>query len=121
MAAANNFKKTCSLKERVAESSSVRRNHPDRIPIICERDSAANDALPLLHKSKYLVPEDLTVAQFVYVLRKRLALRPEMAFFVFVDGHIPSAIMPMRQLYATSRDEDGFLYLRYTSENAFGS
>ena len=52
--------------------------------MICER--AANSDIPYIDKKKYLVPSDLTVAQFVYVVRKRVKLAPEKAIFIFVNS-----------------------------------
>lgn len=38
---------------------------------------------------RYLVPSDLTVGQFVYVIRKRIKLSPERAIFIFVRNILP--------------------------------
>lgn len=38
---------------------------------------------------RYLVPADLTVGQFVYVIRKRIKLSSEKAIFIFVDNVLP--------------------------------
>lgn len=38
---------------------------------------------------RYLVPADLTVGQFVYVVRKRIKLSPEKAIFIFVKNILP--------------------------------
>jgi GABA(A) receptor-associated protein len=38
---------------------------------------------------RYLVPADLTVGQFIYVVRKRIKLSPEKAIFVFVKDTLP--------------------------------
>lgn len=38
---------------------------------------------------RYLVPADLTVGQFVYVVRKRIKLGAEKAIFVFVKNTLP--------------------------------
>lgn len=38
---------------------------------------------------RYLVPADLTVGQFVYVIRKRIRLSAEKAIFIFVDNVLP--------------------------------
>jgi GABA(A) receptor-associated protein len=38
---------------------------------------------------RYLVPADLTVGQFVYVVRKRIKLSAEKAIFVFVKNTLP--------------------------------
>jgi GABA(A) receptor-associated protein len=38
---------------------------------------------------RYLVPADLSVGQFVYVVRKRIKLSAEKAIFVFIDNTLP--------------------------------
>jgi len=38
---------------------------------------------------RFLVPADLTVGQFVYVIRKRIKLSPEKAIFIFVKNVLP--------------------------------
>ena len=35
------------------------------------------------------MPADLTVGQFVYVIRKRIKLSPEKAIFIFVNNVLP--------------------------------
>lgn len=35
------------------------------------------------------MPADLTVGQFVYVIRKRIKVSPEKAIFMFVKNHLP--------------------------------
>jgi len=42
-----------------------------------------------LLRGRYLVPADLTVGQFVFVIRKRIKLDAEKAIFVFVDNVLP--------------------------------
>jgi len=42
-----------------------------------------------LDECRYLVPADLTVGQFVYVVRKRIKLSPEKAIFIFVKNILP--------------------------------
>ena len=51
-------------------------------------ENAKPGNLPDLDKKKYLVPYDLTVAQFYYIIRKRVQLRPETALFCFVDNTV---------------------------------
>lgn len=41
------------------------------------------------YPARYLVPADLTVGQFVYVIRKRIKLSPEKAIFIFVRNVLP--------------------------------
>jgi len=52
-----------------------------------------------LDKKKYLVPSDLTVGQFYFLIRKRIHLRPEDALFFFVNNVIPPTSATMGTLY----------------------
>lgn len=52
-----------------------------------------------LDKKKYLVPSDLTVGQFYFLIRKRIHLRPEDALFFFVNNVIPPTSTTMGAIY----------------------
>lgn len=52
-----------------------------------------------LDKKKYLVPSDLTVGQFYFLIRKRVQLRPDDALFFFVNNVIPPTSATMGSLY----------------------
>lgn len=56
-----------------------------------------------LDKKKYLVPADLTVGQFYFLIRKRIHLRPEDALFFFVNNVIPPTSATMGSLYQVSK------------------
>ena len=131
--------------------------------MICEK--ADRTDIPTIDKKKYLVPsvcaiytssilysdhrvwstevdmlviQDLTVGQFVYVIRKRIKLAPEKAIFIFVDEILPPTAALMSAIYEEHkyvvvffiaplyfdpchfRDEDNFLYVSYSGENTFG-
>ena len=58
-----------------------------------------------LDKKKYLVPSDLTVGQFYFLIRKRIHLRPEDALFFFVNNVIPPTSATMGALYQVSKHE----------------
>ncbi|CAN6457544.1 unnamed protein product [Victoria cruziana] len=70
---------------------------------------------------RYLVPADLTVGQFVYVVRKRIKLSAEKAIFIFVKNVLPPTGSLMSTIYEEHKDEDGFLYMTYSGENTFGT
>ena len=112
------FKKT--FNERKNESERIRGKHPDRIPIICEKSVRAGQTLPDLDKIKYLVPQDLTIGQFMYVIRKRLKLDASEALYLFANGHIMTCTNTMDVAYDKYRDQDGFLYFKYSKESTFG-
>ena len=77
--------------------------------------------LPALDKYKYLVPDDFTVGQLIYVIRKRMRVPPETAVFVYVGAVLPSSTTVISELYSQAKDVDGFLYLTFAGESAFGA
>ena len=81
--------------------------------MICEKVEKSDIAT--IDKKKYLVPADLTVGQFVYVIRKRIKLSPEKAIFIFVDEVLPPTAALMSSIYEEHKDEDGFLYITYVT------
>ena len=118
MSARSTFKQEHPLDKRQAEAQRIRTKYPDRIPVIVER--AEKSDIPDLDKKKYLVPADLTVGQFVYVIRKRIKLSPEKAIFIFVNNVLPPTAALMSSIYDEHKDDDGFLYIAYSGENTFG-
>jgi GABA(A) receptor-associated protein len=112
------YKQEHTVEKRKAEGEKIRRKYPDRIPVIVERAPKAKVAE--LDKKKYLVPADLTVGQFYFLIRKRIALRPEDALFFFVNDVIPPTSVTMGTLYQEHKDEDQFLYMAYSDESVYG-
>jgi len=86
--------------------------------VICEKEPRSD--IPPVDKRKYLIPMDLTVGQFVYVIRKRISIPPEKAIFIFVNDTLPPTAALMSTVYETHRDKDGFMYMMYGGENTFG-
>ena len=64
---------------------------------------------------------DLTVGQFMSVIRKRMYLKPELALYIFINGSIPSNSTILQNLFLDYKDDDGFLYINYDVENTFGN
>jgi GABA(A) receptor-associated protein len=112
------LKHNTPLEERKEESKRILNKYPDRIPIICNR--GYNSETPLLPRNKFLVPNDLTMGQFMYVVRKHLKLEAEKGLYLFVNNIIPSNSKLLNDLYDKHKDEDGFLYITYSIENTFG-
>ena len=114
------YKEEHPLEKRKAESAKIRSKYPDRVPVICERSVNGSSDIPDIDKKKYLVPVDLTVGQFHYVVRKRIQLLPEKALFLFCNNSIPPNASLISTVYEEHKDEDGFLYLQYSGESTFG-
>lgn len=114
------FKNNFSFEKRFDEAKRVLLNHPDRVPIICERSNNASKDCPDIDKKKYLVPRDLTLGQFIYVIRNRLNINCEKAIFLFINNNIFSSSSLIGEIYEMNRDADLFLYIKYSFENTFG-
>ena len=108
--------------KRKEESAKIIQKHPNRIPIICERSpTCTSKHIINIDKKKYLVPTDMTIGQFIYVIRKRINIAKEEALFIFVNNRIlPQSSDIVSNVYSKYKNDDGFLYMQYSSENTFG-
>ena len=114
----NKFKKKYSFEKRRDESLSVINKYPDRLPIIVQRDNKSE--LPEVDKCKYLVPRNMTMSQFSFVIRKRIQLEPSQAIFITINHALVASSKLLSEVYEEQKNEDGFLYVIYTGENTFG-
>ncbi|KAJ8302792.1 hypothetical protein KUTeg_019188 [Tegillarca granosa] len=105
-------------EQRKAESTKIKDKYPERIPVIVEKDPKSQ--IHDIDKRKFLVPNDISVAQFMWIIRKRIQLPSEKAIFLFVGKVLPQSSASMGQVYEEHKDEDGFLYIAYSGENTFG-
>ena len=114
-----NFRKAHTFQEREKESNRIREKYPERIPVIVEKSYKCKYLSDL--EKKYLVPNDITVGQLCYIVRRRLTLSAEKALFLFIDNKLlPASSELIGKLYETEKNKDGFLYVTYCSENTFG-
>jgi GABA(A) receptor-associated protein len=114
------FKKEYPLEKRKVESATIKNKYPDRIPVVCEVLKSSDSNEIILDKKKYLVPSDITVGQFIYIIRKRIILSAEHALYVFIDNTLPPTNALMGQIYNDNKDIDGFLYCLLSRETSFG-
>lgn len=112
------FTNKYTLDERKAEATKIAEKYPDRIPTIIIKAPSAE--LPELDTFKFLVPKDLTVGQFIYVLKTKIKMTAEQALFIFVNGVIPPTASMMEAIYSKHRANDDFLYFTIATENTFG-
>jgi GABA(A) receptor-associated protein len=112
------YKNRVSFDKRKSECERIMCKYTDRIPIIVNR--TANCKLPMIDKEKFLVPSDMTLGQFVYVIRKRIKLEPNEALFILVNNTLQPSSAIIVDIYEKLKDKDGFLYIHYSSENTFG-
>lgn len=114
-----NFREKYSLEERISQSKRFRAKYPDRIPIVISPGNSSVDKF-LLKKYKYLVPNEVTIGEFMCAIRDQIELPKEKAMFLFVNNVLPPTSSRMCTIFEQHKDDDGFLYMTYGLENTFG-
>ena len=107
-------------EQRRKECNKILSQFPGKIPIICEKDP--NSSIKDIDKNKYLIPNDLTVSQFNFMIRKRIEISQEAAFYLLANGRFSiTGDSLLSEIYERYKDpEDGFLYIAYASELTWG-
>ncbi|XP_051513886.1 microtubule-associated proteins 1A/1B light chain 3C-like isoform X1 [Myxocyprinus asiaticus] len=114
------FKQRKCLATRKDEVCTIRSKFPNKLPVIVER-YIREKKLPLLDKTKFLVPFELTLGQFLSLLRSKIALEASQALYLLISGKNMSCLSAnMGEVYSQYRDPDGFLYITYASQDMFG-
>lgn len=121
------FEKQITPQKRKDDCARILKRYPERVPVICEKAPRAGAGVPQINSKKFLVPKQMTVSQLIVVVKNQLEN----------EGH--PGYNPNTSLYFTLRNrtavgqgtvletahqkhasEDGFLYMHYSEETAFG-
>lgn len=106
-------------KNRI-EADRILTKYPDRVPIIVTKNIYSKTT-PNIDKHKFLAPLDLTMGQFMFVIRKRIKLHPNMGLFLFINNTVVCNTELVGSVYYKLHDkDDGFLHVVYSCENVFG-
>ena len=112
--------------KRKDEALRLVHKYSTRVPIIIFPDKRSK--LPKSDSSKFLVPKDMVLSQFIIMLRKRIFLDSSQAIFLFStsvsENKKTTTLIPSSEtfgeIYEANRDLDGFLYLVYSEDAVFG-
>jgi hypothetical protein len=112
-----------SFDKRKSISDKIRSTHPNSIPSIVETSNSSIG----LRKHKFIIPFDISVAQFMMSVRKHIDTMndKEALFFMTVSDNHQGGIMligsySILEVYEKYQSSDGFLYIRLEKENVFG-
>lgn len=114
------YRDTHSLVERRIAAKKVLDKYPDRVPVIIE---ASTDLNPEMKSVKFLIYSDITMSEFIYIIRNRIgkSLHPGQAIFLFTERNtLPPSSEMMNHIYEDHKNEDGMLYLKLDLETTYG-
>lgn len=129
------FKEQVSFEERKRKVEELLSLYPNRIPTIIEKDisllkqeqkeenkdSNKKSQIPNETKTKFLINPNDTVDTIILVVKNQLQINPEQAIFLLVKNkYALSGNTLMENVYKKYKDEDGFLYLTFVVEVAWG-
>ena len=114
------YKNVKPFEERKEEYQKVIEQNPGKVGIIVEKDPKSQIAD--IEKKKFLIKEDMTLTQFTKIIRNRLKIDEKQALFFLANGKTSlTGNDTMREIYNKYKDEDGFLYIAYASQEIWGN
>ena len=112
----NKFKHK-SLENRIKEADTALLKYINSVPVIVDSNV---ENIQKLDKNKYIVPKDITLGEFIIILRKKLVIKKYESIFLLINNTLISSHLTMKEIYDSNKSEDGFLYIIYRFENTFG-
>tara|TARA_Y100001958_G_C21239591_1_gene566877 strand:- start:1401 stop:1745 length:345 start_codon:yes stop_codon:yes gene_type:complete len=111
------YKNNTDFDFRINESKKILEKYPDKIPLIVEKSKNCEYDID---KNKYLVPKDIKMQQLIFIIRKRIKIKDSESIFIYVNNVLPPSSSYISEIYDNNKDDDGFLYINYSTENTFG-
>ena len=113
-----NKEKRAKLKASIEK---LKEKYPGRVPILVMK-SKHDKILPNINSNKFIVPEDITVSDFMQVVRKRIEVGQESSMFLFVNEKVlPCTSDSIGKLYSEYKNKEDVLEIYYCGENTFGN
>jgi len=108
-----------SEEKRKSESLRILNKYPDRVPVII---NPIDNKAPPISNHKYLVPTNITLGQYMHIVRPKIKINPKEALFFFIGNNkiLCPVGEPISTIYSKYANNDGYLYIYYNIESAFG-
>ena len=114
------YKISKPFNERKEEYEKVIEQNPGKIAIIVEK--APKSQIPEIEKKKFLINEEMKFLQFTKIIRNKIKIDEKEALFFLVNGKTSlTGNDSMREIYNKYKDEDGFLYIAYATQEIWGN
>ena len=114
----HDFERKYTLQQRQKEVKSLSMRHPSRVPVLIY---AADNYQPKIEKNKYLVPKEISMSQFLYIIKKYISIQSNEAIFLYTKNNsIVNSSKTIAEIYNEHKSDDEFLYFIYSVENTFG-
>jgi GABA(A) receptor-associated protein len=109
-----------TLQARRTEAERLLLANPTKVPTIIE-PRRVRDNRYFMAQNKFLISRDYSFLEFSQLLRNKLKLNANESLYLVAGATtIPSPEVSMARLYETARDTDGFLYISFSSQEAYG-
>lgn len=97
----------------------IKQKYPNYIPIVVR---VHNDKSIKLTKSKFLVGGEITLAQFLSILRKKITnIKSTESIYLLINNTLMPITLTLSMIYKEKRDaETDMLYITICKENTFG-
>ncbi|XP_034212631.1 autophagy-related protein 8c-like isoform X1 [Prunus dulcis] len=106
-----------SSNEKHIDPWLLRETHPDLVPVAVEKDARSDIAE--IDVKKYLVPKDALLGDFIAYVRMWIFLKKKKPMFVFFKNTVPPTGASMGAVDEENKDDDGFLHMTYSGNDAF--
>lgn len=104
------------VEKRKAVTNKIIEDFPKSRPLIVYPLTARD---PKIEKNKYVVPINICMSEFICKVKKYINTRDSL--FFFINKKMIDCVSTVGEIYNKYKsEEDGFLYITYTRENAFG-
>ena len=106
-------------KKRKELSESLIKENPGKIPVIFEKEETSK--LEDIKKTRYLLDDNFTVGDFLKMVRKHMKLNEGEALYLSVKAKYNlTSEKVLGDIYELYKDNDGFLYIMYSSQVIMG-